>query len=72
MNLEMDRSPPCRRPVIKCLLDIEKWRSGWGKRNDLQNVKEIAALMEKLNITDVYSINRKYLLRVKSLKWIEP
>jgi predicted nucleic-acid-binding protein len=32
----------------------------------------IAALMEKLNITDVYSFDRKHLSRLKSLKQIEP
>ncbi len=32
----------------------------------------IAALMEKLNITDVYSFDRKHLSRLKSLKRIEP
>jgi len=32
----------------------------------------IAALMEKLNITDVHSFDRKHLLRLKSLKRIEP
>lgn len=32
----------------------------------------IAALMEKLNITDVYSFDRKNLSRLKSLKRIEP
>ena len=32
----------------------------------------IAALMEKLNITDVYSFDRKYLSRIASLKRIEP
>lgn len=32
----------------------------------------IAALMEKLNITDVYSFDRTHLSRLKSLKRIEP
>jgi predicted nucleic-acid-binding protein len=32
----------------------------------------IAALMEKLNITDIYSFDRKHLSRLKSLKRIEP
>jgi len=32
----------------------------------------IAVLMEKLNITDVYSFDRKHLSRLKSLKRIEP
>lgn len=32
----------------------------------------IAALMEKLNITHVYSFDRKHLSRLKSLKRIEP
>jgi uncharacterized protein len=32
----------------------------------------IAALMEKLNITDVYSFDRKHLSRIDSLKRIEP
>lgn len=32
----------------------------------------IAALMEKLNITDVYSLDRKHLSRIDSLKRIEP
>lgn len=32
----------------------------------------IAALMEKLNITDVYSFDRKHLSRIESLKRIEP
>jgi predicted nucleic-acid-binding protein len=32
----------------------------------------IAALMEKLNITNVYSFDRKHLSRIDSLKRIEP
>jgi len=32
----------------------------------------IAALMEKLNLTDVYSFNRKHLSRLDNLKRIEP
>ena len=32
----------------------------------------IAALMEKLNITDIYSFDWKHLSRLKSLKRIEP
>jgi predicted nucleic-acid-binding protein len=32
----------------------------------------IAALMEKLNVTDVYSFDRKHLSRIDSLKRIEP
>ncbi|MDO8722140.1 MAG: type II toxin-antitoxin system VapC family toxin [Syntrophales bacterium] len=32
----------------------------------------IAALMEKLNITDVYSFDRKHLSRIDRLKRIEP
>lgn len=32
----------------------------------------IAALMEKLNITDIYSFDRKHLSRIDSLKQIEP
>jgi predicted nucleic acid-binding protein len=32
----------------------------------------IAALMEKPNITDIYSFDRKHLLRLKRLKRIEP
>jgi len=32
----------------------------------------IAALMEKLNITDVYSFDRKHLSRLDSMKRIEP
>ena len=32
----------------------------------------IAALMEKLNITDVYSFDRKHLSRIDGLKRIEP
>ena len=32
----------------------------------------IAALMEKLNITDVYSFDQKHLSRIDSLKRIEP
>jgi len=32
----------------------------------------VAALMEKLNITDVYSFDRKHLSRLDSLKRIEP
>jgi predicted nucleic-acid-binding protein len=32
----------------------------------------IAALMEKLNITDIYSFDRKHLSRLKRLKRIEP
>ena len=32
----------------------------------------IAALMEKLNITDVYSFDRKHLSRLDSLKRVEP
>ena len=32
----------------------------------------IATLMEKLNITDIYSFDRKHLSRLKSLKRIEP
>lgn len=32
----------------------------------------IAALMEKMNITDIYSFDRKHLSRIDSLKQIEP
>jgi uncharacterized protein len=32
----------------------------------------IAALMEKMNISDVYSFDRKHLSRIESLKRIEP